>query len=321
MTSANRLPAAAYPALHSILEALAQACPTLGADLPSSLVRQLHQLAGQLPAKAAQGPRVAQQRTLTIDGALALAAAAQELLPALGESTQALAQTLDDLTAHLGAALRRQQAHRIYGLYVIIDPQVTGGRDPLEVARAAVRGGAKILQLRDKLRDKGQILPLATALNQLCRDHDVTLIINDHVDLAAAVGSHGVHVGQTDLPVAEARKVLAPHQVLGRSNREIDLLVQSQEMGADHVAFGAIYQTTTKPGGRPPQGVQRLREARAAAKVPLVAIGGINADNAGPVVQAGADAICVTAAVGNAPDPEAAAHRLVQAIRAAGGRA
>jgi thiamine-phosphate pyrophosphorylase len=92
-------------------------------------------------------------------------------------------------------------------------------------------------------------------------------------------------------------------------------------MGADHVAFGAVYQTTTKPGGRPPQGVQRLREARAVAKVPLVAIGGINAENVGPVVEAGADAICVTAAVGNAPDPEAAARRLVQAIRAAGGRA
>jgi thiamine-phosphate diphosphorylase len=236
-------------------------------------------------------------------------------------NSQNLSRVLDELIACLGAALRRRQAGRIYGLYVIIDPQVTGGRDPLNIAQAAVHGGARILQLRDKLRDKGQILPLATALNQLCRDHGATLIINDHVDLAAAIGSHGVHVGQTDLPVAQARKVLAPHQVLGRSNREIDLLVQSQEMGADHVAFGAIYQTTTKPGGRPPQGVQRLREARQAAKVPLVAIGGINAENVGPVVQAGADAICVTAAVGSAPDPEAAARRLVQAIRDAGGRA
>ncbi len=179
-----------------------------------------------------------------------------------------------------------------------------------------------MLQLRDKLRDKGEILPLATALQKLCQDNDVLLIINDHVDLAAALGTDlvGAHVGQTDLPVAQARQVLLPQQVLGRSNREIDLLIQSQEMGADHVAFGAIYPSTTKSGGRGPQGIEPLLRAREAAKVPLVAIGGITAENVAPVVEAGADAICVTAAVGAAADPEAAASRLVEAIRRAGGR-
>ena len=190
----------------------------------------------------------------------------------------------------------------------------------MEIARAAVQGGARMLQLRDKLRDKGEILPLARDLQQLCEANNVLLIVNDHVDLAAAVGSGGVHVGQTDLPVAQARQVLAPHQVLGRSNREVELLIQSQEMGADHVAFGAIYPTTTKPGGRDPQGPERLRQARAVTKVPLVAIGGINAENVGPVIEAGADAVCVTAAVGLAPVPEAAARRLVEAISQAGGK-
>ena len=120
--------------------------------------------------------------------------------------------------------------------------------------------------------------------------------------------------------MAEARKILAPGQVLGRSNREIDLIVESQEMGADHVAFGAMYTTTTKQVTRAPQGPERLRQARAAASVPLVAIGGITADNVAPVVEAGADAICVTAAVGSAPEPEAAAAALTEAIRVAGGR-
>jgi len=220
----------------------------------------------------------------------------------------------------LGAALRQEQAHRVRGLYVIIDPEVTGGRHPLDIARGAVRGGARMLQLRDKLRDKGESLPLAIALQELCQSNDVLLIINDHVDLAAAVGSGGVHVGQTDLPVAQARQVLAPHQVLGRSNREFEQLVESQQMGADHVAFGPIYQSGTKSTGRQPQGPQRLRQARELAKVPLVAIGGINAENVAPVVEAGADAICVTAAVGAAPDPEAAASRLVEVIRDAGGK-
>ena len=91
------------------------------------------------------------------------------------------------------------------------------------------------------------------------------LIINDHADVAAAVGSGRLHVGQTDLPVAQARQILAPHQVLGRSNREYEQLAESKEMGADHVAFGAIYATTSKGVARNPQGPERVREAKAIA--------------------------------------------------------
>ena len=261
---------------------------------------------------------------------LALIATAQLLLSQLEanessspvplETAQHIHHALGDLATEVGAAIRREKADQVRGLYVIIDPQVTSGRDPFDIAVAAVNGGARMLQLRDKLRDKGETLPLALALQDLCENNGVQLIINDHADLAAAVGSAGLHVGQTDLPVAQARRVLQAHQVLGRSNRELDLLVESQEMGADHVAFGAIYQTGTKPGGRAPQGPDRLRAAREVTHVPLVAIGGITADNVPPVVEAGADAICVAAAVGLAGEPEAAAARLVQAIENAGGR-
>jgi thiamine-phosphate diphosphorylase len=236
------------------------------------------------------------------------------------EVMTSLEQVLTRLKTDLASSLRQEQAYRVRGLYVIIDPQVTGGRHPLEVASAAVRGGARMLQLRDKLRDKGESLPLATALQELCQASDVLLIINDHLDLAVAVGSGGVHLGQTDLPVEQARRVLAPHQVLGRSNRELEQLAESQQMGADHLAFGPIYPTGTKAIVRQPQGVERLKQARNVARVPLVAIGGINLENVAPVVAAGADAICVTAAVGAAPDPEAAACRLMEAIQAAGGR-
>ncbi len=305
------------------LTALRLSCPELP-DSPQTLPR-LRELSAHLAGDSEIGPD-----KLTFAGALSLTQAAASALSSIAElgasdavpadSVPALLAALDDLAAQLGAALRREKASQIRGLYVIIDPEVTGGREPLEIARAAVNGGAKILQLRDKLRDKGDILPLAQDLQALCAANDALLIVNDHVDLAAAVGSGGVHVGQTDLPVAQARQVLAPEQVLGRSNREIPLLVQSQEMGADHVAFGAIYQTTTKPGGRGPQGPERLQEARAVTNVPLVAIGGITADNVGPVIEYGADAVCVTAAVGLAPEPEAAATRLVEAILRAGGK-
>ena len=268
-------------------------------------------------------PGAANRRRQTlVDGARGLLDLldANQAIPADGALQ--LRRALDDAVARIGATLRRDQADRIRGLYVIVDPEVTGGRDPLEIARAAINGGARMLQLRDKLRDKGEQLPLGLALRDLCAANDALLIVNDHADLAAALGPDhvGLHVGQTDLPVAEARKILAPGQVLGRSNREIDLIIESQEMGADHVAFGAMYTTTTKQVTRAPQGPERLRQARAATNVPLVAIGGITADNVAPVVEAGADAICVTAAVGSAPEPEAAAAALTEAIRAAGGR-
>ncbi len=331
MTSFNHLGGplgdACSASLVQCLQRLSDDCPDpVAATVP---VHRLRNLILVLRTQASF-PDPAPAPGLTLGQALTLVSTSQGLLGALvecdtsgfirAEMSQALSETLGDLVDQLGKELRAQQASRVRGLYVIIDPQVTGGREPMDIARAAINGGARMLQLRDKLRDKGESLPLATALQQLCQDNDALLIINDHVDVAAAVGSAGVHVGQTDLPVSQARRVLAPHQVLGRSNREIDQLVRSQEMGADHVAFGAIYPTTSKGVSRNPQGIEPLRRARAATTVPLVAIGGINAENVAPVVEAGADAICVTAAVGSAPDPEAAANRLVEAIREAGGR-
>jgi thiamine-phosphate pyrophosphorylase len=296
--------------------------------IPEGLMRgEIGWLGGDLsdPNRQSTAPYAIQNRFRVLEmaetarGLMDILAVAQGI-PADGALQ--LRRALDDAIERIGAALRRSQADRIRGLYVIIDPEVTGGRDPLEIARAAINGGARILQLRDKLRDKGEQLPLGAALRDLCAANDALLIINDHADLAAALGPDhvGLHVGQTDLPVAEARKVLAPGQVLGRSNREIDLIIESQHMGADHVAFGAMYTTTTKQVTRAPQGPERLKQARAAAQVPLVAIGGITAANVAPVVEAGADAICVTAAVGSASEPEAAAAALTEAIRDAGGR-
>ena len=178
-----------------------------------------------------------------------------------------------------------------------------------------------MLQLRDKLRDKGQSLALGFELQKLCTDSGVSLIINDHVDIAAIVGSAGLHVGQTDIPVDAARQVLAPGQMLGRSNSGIEQLVESEHMGADHVAFGAVFETNTtgKKLNRAPKGVEQLRIAKDNSRTPLVAIGGINASNIASVVEAGADAICLTAAVASAPEPEAAAADLVKIIEDAGG--
>ena len=275
-------------------------------------------------AETDYGPPTTAQQTLE------LVNAAAELLANLDESSSAnplgwetvsgVRRILIDLTAQLGATVRREKADMVRGLYVIIDPQVTGGRYPFAIAQAAIQGGARMLQLRDKLRDKGETLPLAHDLQKLCAEAGASLILNDHADVAAIVGAAGLHVGQTDLPVEQARQVLASHQVVGRSNHEIEELVESERMGADHVAFGSIYHTDTKGVGRPPQGIERLLLARDAVQTPLVAIGGITSENAAPVIEAGVDAICVTAAGGAAAEPEAAAAKLVKVSEEGGGR-
>ncbi|MBI4234643.1 MAG: thiamine phosphate synthase [Chloroflexi bacterium] len=216
---------------------------------------------------------------------------------------------------HLGARLRGERATRLRGLYVIVDPQ-TAQRDVLEVAGAALRGGARVIQLRDKAHDKGDQLPVARRLVELCTLQDALCIINDHADLAAASGAHGLHLGQHDLPIAQARRCLEPWQLVGRSNALVEEAVESQAQGADYIAVGTIFPTSTKEKTRP-AGLETLRRVKQAAQVPVVAIGGITEGNVEEVIAAGADAVAVISAVGRAPDPEGAARRLSERVHAA----
>ena len=244
----------------------------------------------------------------------------RDLTIRMGSWTPAVGQALDAMQREVAIRWREDRAQRLRGLYFIIDPEVTGGRDPLEVTAAALAGGVRVLQLRDKVRDKGMILPLAKALQQLCQRHGALLIINDHADVARLAEADGLHVGQTDLPVEEARRVLRPWQLLGRSNPTPDHAADSATQGADHVAIGPIYPTGTKSTGRTPVGCAPVQRIKETVPAQVVAIGGINEDNVAEVVRAGADAICVSSAIGLAPDPEEAARRISDRIAAAGGQ-
>ena len=311
-----------YQVIFNCLESVSRFIPADHAAVPA--LQELRLILPSLSAPVLLGGGEGSPPATPSD-AIALVTLALGSMPILNESSSGetramVTQILGRLEEQLGAAVRREKADLIRGLYVIIDPQITGGRDTFTIAQAAIRGGARMLQLRDKLNDKGDSLPLARSLQKLCQESGASLIVNDHADVAAVVESAGLHVGQTDLPVSEARKVLEHRQVVGRSNHEIEELVESEQMGTDHVAFGPIYHTGTKDVGHGPQGIDRLLVARETAKTPLVAIGGINAGNAAGVIEAGVDAICVTAAVGAAPEPEAAAARLVKVIEDAGGR-
>ncbi len=213
-----------------------------------------------------------------------------------------------ELTAKI---LRRQK--RIAGLYVIIDPDALRGRDEVEVAQQAISGGAKAIQLRDKNRNKGEILSKARELKALCVQSDVLFIMNDYLDIAIASDADGLHLGQEDLPVSTARQLIPIDRIIGCSTKTIAAALQAQTDGADYVAVGSMYPTASKTDTHV-VGLETLHQIREAISIPIVAIGGIDAKNAGEVMAAGADSVAVISAVLGAEDVEEAARQLAQSM-------
>lgn len=212
--------------------------------------------------------------------------------------------------------LRCTTANRLTGLYVIADPALRPEGDIIDAAHAALRGGACAIQWRDKHRNKGDQLPDIHELAKFCKEYGALFIMNDHADLALACNADAIHVGQSDLPIAVARRILNPHQLIGSSNALLQEAIQSAEQGADYVAVGAMYPTTTKNDTRP-AGLETLREVRKHITKPIIAIGGITLDNVKEVVKAGADAICVASAVIAKTDPEREARLMLNHIKTA----
>lgn len=204
---------------------------------------------------------------------------------------------------------------RISGLYVILDASPRRGLAPVDVARAALEGGARMLQLREKSLAKGPQLALARGLQALCEAFGALFFVNDHADLAAAAGAHGVHVGQQDLPVVEVRRLVSPDTLVGTSTNNVQEALAAQRAGADYVAVGSIFPTQTK-GDTRPASPEVLRQIKAQLAVPVVAIGGIKEGNLEQVLEAGADAVAVISAVVDAPDIRGAAARLSGRIQA-----
>ena len=198
-------------------------------------------------------------------------------------------------------------------LYVILDPAAMAGRDVETVAEAVLAAGARWVQLRDKASPTRELASRARRLVERVRAAGGVLIVNDRLDVALAVGADGVHLGQEDLPAAEARR-LAPGLVLGVSTHGLDQARRAQAAGADYVALGSIYPTGSKPSFEL-VGLETLRLVRPHVRVPLVAIGGITAERVPEVRAAGADGIAVISAIGMAPDPAAAAAAFLAALR------
>jgi thiamine-phosphate pyrophosphorylase len=203
--------------------------------------------------------------------------------------------------------------HLPHGIYAIVDG--SAARPPLDLVAAFVRGGAAVVQLRLKETGAGELLRIALEARKLCAGRAL-LLVNDRPDVARLADADGVHLGQGDLPLADARALLGPDALIGistHSDAEIDAA-----QGADYVGFGPIFSTRSKPGAvlPPPHGIDGLRRAVGRSKVPVVAIGGITASTAREIAQAGARCAAVIAEVCHAADPEGAVKALVEGFGA-----
>ncbi len=198
---------------------------------------------------------------------------------------------------------------RLGGIYAIT-PESTDTRRLLTMSEAALKGGVAVLQYREKTGDVALRHEQASELQALCREYGVPFLVNDDLRLADLLGADGVHLGKDDGSIREARIILGPGKLIGVScYQELERAREAQRLGADYVAFGSFFPSPSKPQARQAD-VSVLSMASREITLPIVAIGGITVDNAGALLDAGADAIAVISALFDAPDVEAAARQL-----------
>ncbi|HUT32261.1 MAG TPA: thiamine phosphate synthase [Planctomycetota bacterium] len=200
-------------------------------------------------------------------------------------------------------------------LYVLVAPVEGQEIDLVAAGRAALRGGADILQLRHKHAPGPQLLALARELREATREHDALLIINDRPDIALLADADGVHLGADDLPIRAARRLLGPERLIGGTANTVALAQQAEAEGADYLGCGAVFPSPTKPD-REVIGPARVAKVAKAVRIPVFAIGGIALDNVAELAAAGCDRIAVSSAVLASGDIEATAHALKQRLRA-----
>jgi len=206
----------------------------------------------------------------------------------------------------------------LHGLYAITDAQLTPEDRLAERVAKAIEGGAVMIQYRNKTADVAQREREAHLLRDVCLAHHVPLIINDHVDLAHRVRAQGVHLGEGDAHVHEARALLGDHAIIGVScYNEFPRALRAQHAGADYVAFGAFHATDTK-SGTVRATIELLHEAKKHLHIPMVAIGGITPENGRPIVQAGANLIAACNGVFGQPDAQTAAQKYAHLFSAVG---
>lgn len=201
-----------------------------------------------------------------------------------------------------------------YDLYIITDQRISHGKSHLEVAEAALAGGATVIQFRDKEMKDSEAVVACREIYKLTKKKGVSFIVNDRVEVAKAVDVDGVHLGQEDMSFSSARKILGKEKIIGISVETVEQALKAVEGGADYLGVGPIYPTATKPDAGKALGIARLKEIRESVNIPIVAIGGINENNLEEVLKAGVDGVAVISAVVSAPDITEACRKLKNKI-------
>lgn len=201
-----------------------------------------------------------------------------------------------------------------YSLYLVTDRHLAGSRAVEDIVRLAVSGGVTCVQLRDKTASTRELLEAARRLLAVLRPCGVPLIVNDRVDVALAAGADGIHVGQSDMPLATAQSLVPAHYIIGVSASSVEEAILAQQAGAAYIGISPVFSTPTKTDTAPALGLAGISAIRAATTLPLVGIGGIHLGNAADIIHAGADGIAVVSAIMAAENPQQAAADLKHAV-------
>jgi thiamine-phosphate pyrophosphorylase len=199
-------------------------------------------------------------------------------------------------------------------LYLVTDRDLSRGRSLEEVVMAAVRGGATMVQLREKECSSREFVALARRLKEKLAPLDIPLLINDRVDIAMAAGCNGVHVGQADLPYPDARRLMGPEAIIGLSVENVDQALEAETLDVDYLGLSPVYSTPTKTDIATQLGLEGIRQIREISRHVLIAIGGLDERIAPDVIRCGADGVAVVSAICSAHDPEEAARRIRSAV-------
>jgi len=211
-------------------------------------------------------------------------------------------------------AQRKVTFHIDWRLCFIADSGATEGRDILSLIKRAVDGGATLIQLRGKIWSTREFLEFGIKIRKMLEVKNVPLIINDRVDIALACGAAGVHLGQEDMPLPCARKILGETKLIGISVNTPEEAVAADKEGADYVGAGPVFATSSKKVLEPFLGLDGLQKIRAKVRIPILAIGGITVANAPAVISAGADGVAVISAIAAAGNPKKAATEIIESI-------
>jgi thiamine-phosphate pyrophosphorylase len=205
-------------------------------------------------------------------------------------------------------------------LCFVADSEAAAGSDILQLIGEAVAGGATIIQLRGKKWTSRKFLDVGIKAFRILSRKNIPLIINDRVDIALACEADGVHLGQDDMPLPHAREILGRNRIIGISASTVEEAEAAEKGGADYIGAGPIFRTWSKRDIGPVLGMEGLRKIREKVKIPILAIGGISAANVAEVISAGADGVALISAITAATNPQKAAEKIIESIKAAKNR-